>query len=245
MSEKCLKMTHFDIKFEHIQGFFADGILTNFVARCDESKTIIFSKQFLFLYFTFFMTFQVFSSLFKYFQDFSKNFKTFKDEFCRSRLGAMKAIFFSKQFLFLYCTFLRLFKTIQDFSRLFKTFQNFSKLIKTNFVDRGSAPWKQKNIFSKQFLFLYFTFFLLLFKTFQGFSRLFKAFQGFWRLFKTFHKNLFTKCHFQTQSPKRCFLDPFKAGGWGTMSKKKSEILIFRPAMASGIWWAKKNPGFQ
>jgi hypothetical protein len=47
MSEKCLKMTHFDIKFEQIQGFFADGILTNFVARRDESKTTItFSKQF-------------------------------------------------------------------------------------------------------------------------------------------------------------------------------------------------------
>jgi hypothetical protein len=40
-------MTHFDIKFEQIQGFFADGILTNFVARRDESKTTItFSKQF-------------------------------------------------------------------------------------------------------------------------------------------------------------------------------------------------------
>jgi hypothetical protein len=84
-------MTHFDIKFEQIQGFFADGILTNFVARRDqrrdESKTIIFSKQFerfLFL----FQNFQDFSRLLKdfsrLFKAFQEFFKTFKDEFCRS-----------------------------------------------------------------------------------------------------------------------------------------------------------------
>jgi hypothetical protein len=31
-------MTHFDIKFEQIQVFMADGILMNFVARRHESK---------------------------------------------------------------------------------------------------------------------------------------------------------------------------------------------------------------
>jgi hypothetical protein len=35
-------MTHFDIEFEQFQGFFADGILTNFVARRKKSKKNIF-----------------------------------------------------------------------------------------------------------------------------------------------------------------------------------------------------------
>jgi hypothetical protein len=142
MSEKCLKMTHFDIKFEQIQGFFADGILTNFVAiGARKAKQLFFQNNL-----------NNFLFLFQNFQDCSRLFKDFS----------------------------RLFK---DYSRFFKS---FSRLLKTNFVARRGAM-KAKQLFFLQNNLNDFYFF---FKT----SRLFKTIQ------KTFHKNLFTKCHFQTQS---------------------------------------------
>jgi hypothetical protein len=183
MSEKCLKMTHFDIKFKQIQGFltflptgfwrilfcrsarwkqnnyflkqferflflfqnfqdflktiqafkafqeFSWLLKTNFVARRDESKTIIFPKQFerfLFL----FQNFQDFSRLLKDYsslQGFARVFMTFKDEFCRSTRWKQNNYFFKtiwslNYFYFFFKTFQDFFKTIQVFSRVFQDF---------------------------------------------------------------------------------------------------------------------------
>jgi hypothetical protein len=69
------------------------------------------------------------------------------------------------------------------------------------------------------------------FQDFQDFSRLFKTFQDFSRLvntFQDFSQKFVKKVSFSDLEleicTKRCFLDPFKAGGSSTMSKKKPKF---------------------